>query len=31
MGNTPTPEVNRLTDLAADAIYALIDACGLPR
>jgi hypothetical protein len=31
MGNTPTPEVNRLTDLEGDAIYALIDACGLPR
>ena len=31
MGNTPTPEVNRLTDLSTDAIYGLIDACGLPR
>ncbi|WP_139813848.1 hypothetical protein [Mycobacterium simiae] len=31
MGNTPTPEVNRLTDVSNDAIYALADACGLPR
>ena len=31
MGNTPTPEVNRLTDISNDAINALLDACGLPR
>jgi hypothetical protein len=31
MGNTPTPEVNRLTDVDADAIYAFADVCGLPR
>lgn len=31
MGNTPTSEVNRLTDVRNDAIYALVDACGLPR
>jgi hypothetical protein len=31
MGSTPTPEVNRLADARNDAIYALIDACGLPR
>jgi len=31
MGNTPTNEVNRLTDLDAEAIYALLDVCGLPR
>jgi len=31
MGDTPTPEVNRLTDVRNDATYALADACGLPR
>jgi hypothetical protein len=31
MGNTPTSEVNRLTDVDADAINGLVDACGLPR
>ena len=31
MGNTPTSEVNRLTDLDGDAIDALLDVCGLPR
>jgi hypothetical protein len=31
MGNTPTSESNRLTDARTDAIYALLDACGLPR
>lgn len=31
MGNTPTSEVNRLTDAGNDAIYALLDVCGLPR
>jgi hypothetical protein len=31
MGNTPTPEVNRLTDVRNDATYALSDACGIPR
>lgn len=31
MGNTPTPEVNRLTDISNDAINALVDVCGLPR
>ena len=31
MGNTPTPEVNRLNDISNDAINALLDACGLPR
>jgi hypothetical protein len=31
MGSTPTSEVNRLTDVNNDAIYALVDACGLPR
>lgn len=31
MGNTSTPEVNRLTDVDADAINGLVDACGLPR
>lgn len=31
MGNTPTPEVNRLTDVSNAAIYALADACGIPR
>ncbi len=31
MGNTPTPEVNRLNDISNDAINALLDTCGLPR
>lgn len=31
MGNTPTSEVNRLTDVRNDAIVALLDVCGLPR
>lgn len=31
MGNTPTSEVNRLTDVNNDALFALIDVCGLPR
>jgi hypothetical protein len=31
IGNTPTSEVNRLTDVRNHAIYALVDACGLPR
>lgn len=31
MGNSSTSEVNRLTDVRNDAIFALIDACGLPR
>jgi hypothetical protein len=31
MGNTPTSEGNRLTDVVNDAIYALLDVCGLPR
>lgn len=31
MGNTPTSEVNRLTDVDADSIYAFADVCGLPR
>lgn len=31
MGNTPTPEVNRLNDIANDSINALVDVCGLPR
>ena len=31
MGNTPTSEVNRLTDVRNDAINALVDVCGLPR
>jgi hypothetical protein len=31
MGNTLTPEVNRLTDVRNDAINDLLDACGLPR
>lgn len=30
-GTTPIEEVNRLNRLAADATYALADACGLPR
>jgi hypothetical protein len=31
MGNTPTSELNRLTDVDSEAITALIDVCGLPR
>ncbi|WP_156622670.1 hypothetical protein [Mycobacterium sp. 852014-50255_SCH5639931] len=31
LGNTPTSEVNRLTDIRNDAINALVDVCGLPR
>lgn len=31
MGNTPTSEVNRLTDLRNEAGNALLDACGIPR
>ncbi len=31
MGNTPTPEVNRLTDIRNSATYELADACGVPR
>lgn len=31
MGDTPTPEVNRLNDISNDAINALLDVCGLPR
>lgn len=31
MGNTPTSEGNRLTDVRNDAIDALLDVCGLPR
>lgn len=31
MGNTPTSEVNRLTDVRNEAIYALVNVCGLPR
>ena len=31
MGNAPTSEVNRLTDVDGDAIDAVLDACGLPR
>ncbi|EFG78704.1 hypothetical protein HMPREF0591_1330 [Mycobacterium parascrofulaceum ATCC BAA-614] len=31
MGNTPTPEVNRLNDISNDAINALVGVCGLPR
>lgn len=31
MGNTPTPEVNRLTDGRNHATNVLADACGLPR
>jgi cell wall-associated NlpC family hydrolase len=30
MGDTPTPELNRLTDVSNDAINTLADACGLP-
>lgn len=31
MGNTPTSEVNRLTDVRNDAMYTLLDACGLAK
>lgn len=31
MGNTPTTKLNDLTDTRNDAVYGLIDACGLPR
>lgn len=31
MGNAPTSEVNRLTDVDGDAIDAFLDSCGLPR
>jgi hypothetical protein len=31
MGNTPISEVNRLTDVDAEVINSLVDACGLPR
>ncbi|WP_156670999.1 hypothetical protein [Mycobacterium sp. E1214] len=31
MGNTPTSEVNRLNDIANDAINSLLDVCGLPK
>lgn len=31
MGNTPTSEVNRLTDTSNEAINTLLDVCGLPR
>ena len=31
MGNPPATEINRLGDIRNDAMYALIDACGLPR
>jgi hypothetical protein len=31
MGNDPTSEVNRLTDVRNDATNALVDVCGLPR
>lgn len=31
MGNTPISEVNRLTDVDAEAINALVDVCGLER
>ncbi len=31
MGNTPTPELNRLNDISNDAINTLLDSCGLPR
>ncbi|MCV6969803.1 hypothetical protein [Mycobacterium bohemicum] len=31
MGDMPTSEVNRLTDVRNDAIDALVDVCGLPR
>lgn len=31
MGNTPTPEVNRLTEVRNAATYEFADACGVPR
>ncbi len=31
MGTVPASEINRLTDISNDAMYALVDACGLPR
>jgi hypothetical protein len=31
LANVPTSEGNRLTDVGNDALFALIDACGLPR
>lgn len=31
MGAVPASEVNRLTDISNQAMYALVDACGLPR
>lgn len=31
MGNSSTSEVNRLTDVRNNTIFALVDACGLPR
>lgn len=31
MGTVPASEVNRLTDISNDAMYALVDTCGLPR
>jgi hypothetical protein len=31
MGNTPTSEGNRLTGVRNDAMYGLLDSCGLPR
>lgn len=31
MGNTSTSEGNRLTDVRNDAMFSLLDACGLPR
>jgi hypothetical protein len=31
MGSIPASEGNRLTDAANDAMYALLDVCGLPR
>ncbi|WP_343709330.1 hypothetical protein [Mycobacterium sp.] len=31
MGNVDAAGVNRLTEISNDALYKLIDACGLPR
>jgi hypothetical protein len=31
MGNPPASEINRLTDIRNDAMYTLLDVCGLPR
>lgn len=31
MGPVPATEINRLTDVSNEAMYALVDACGLPR